>query len=179
MLYYQTKFVRKLTSSLEDTTKIVIFQLYRPSLWPWHWRFFFVSWCFKPSQPQRITSGLKYDSFYFKYWTVDSLATKLGLMIHCRSQSVLWKKLDYCFQGQGHSEGSKCRFLSGWYLLNHQPFCFKLGIVMHQYELECHAKRLICYFQGQGYCKSSHDQNVTISSGFFELLILLLPNEVW
>ena len=37
------------------------------------------------------------------------------------SQSVLWKKLDCCFQGQGQSKGSKC--LSRWYLLNHQIFC--------------------------------------------------------
>ena len=37
MLYYQTKFSCKPTSSLEDTTEIVIFWLYKPSLWPWYW----------------------------------------------------------------------------------------------------------------------------------------------
>ena len=37
MLYYQTKFSCKPTSSLEDTTEIVIFWLYKPLLWPWHW----------------------------------------------------------------------------------------------------------------------------------------------
>ena len=37
MLYYQTKFGCKPTSSLEDTTEIAIFWLYKPSLWPWHW----------------------------------------------------------------------------------------------------------------------------------------------
>ena len=37
MLYYQTKFGCKLTSSLEDTTETVIFLLYKPSLQPWHW----------------------------------------------------------------------------------------------------------------------------------------------
>ena len=37
-LYYQTKFgCKKNPSSLEDTTEIVIFQLYKPLLWPWHW----------------------------------------------------------------------------------------------------------------------------------------------
>ena len=41
------------------------------------------------------------------------------------SQSVLWKKLDYCFQGQGHREGSKCSCLSKWCLLTHQTFCFQ------------------------------------------------------
>ena len=38
MIYYQTKFGCKRTSSLEDTVEIVIFWLYKPSLWPWHWR---------------------------------------------------------------------------------------------------------------------------------------------
>ena len=37
MQYYQTKFGCKPTSSLEDTTEIAIFWLYKPSLWPWHW----------------------------------------------------------------------------------------------------------------------------------------------
>ena len=36
-VYYQTKFGCKLTSSLQDTREIVIFWLYMPSLWPWHW----------------------------------------------------------------------------------------------------------------------------------------------
>ena len=35
MLYYQTKIGCKPTSSLEDTTEIVIFWLYKTSLWPW------------------------------------------------------------------------------------------------------------------------------------------------
>ena len=42
-------------------------------------------------------------------------------------------------------------------------------------ELECPAKRLICYFQGQGLCKSSYDQIITISTVSFEPLIRLLP----
>ena len=37
LYYYQTKFGCKWTSSLEDTTEIVIFWLYKPLLWPWHW----------------------------------------------------------------------------------------------------------------------------------------------
>ena len=41
----------------------------------------------------------------------------------------------------------------------------KLGRVMHHHELEreCHAKRLVCYFQGQGHSKGSYDQNMTVS----------------
>ena len=46
MLYYQTKFDCKQTSSLEE---LVIFWLYKPLLWPWHWRqwnqFFCMTFC--------------------------------------------------------------------------------------------------------------------------------------
>ena len=52
------------------------------------------------------------------------------------SQRVLWKKLDDCIQGQGHSEVSKCQCLSR-YLLNRLTFTTKLGIVKHHHELEC------------------------------------------
>ena len=40
----------------------------------------------------------------------------------------------------------------------------KLGIVMHHHELECHAKRFVFYFQGQGHSKGSYDQNMTVST---------------
>ena len=43
-----------------------------------------------------------------------------------------------------------------------------------------HAKRLVCYFQGQGHSKGSYDQNVKVSTIFAELLILLLAKlEKW
>ena len=51
---------------------------------------YLVSWCFKPSQPQRITSGLSL------------------LVCHHRLEYFV-RKVDCCFQGQGHSEGSKCQ----------------------------------------------------------------------
>ena len=35
---YQTKFGCKQTSSLKDIVEIVTFWLYKPLLWPWHWR---------------------------------------------------------------------------------------------------------------------------------------------
>ena len=38
MLYYPTKFGCKYTSSLGEIAEIVIFWLYMPLLWPWHWR---------------------------------------------------------------------------------------------------------------------------------------------
>ena len=45
--------------------------------------------------------------------------------------------------------------------------------------LRCCAKRLVCYFQGQGHSKGSYDQNMTVSTTSSELLILLLPNLIW
>ena len=38
MQYYQSKFGYKWNSSLEDIVEIVIFCLFKPSLWLWHWR---------------------------------------------------------------------------------------------------------------------------------------------
>ena len=55
-------------------------------------------------------------------------------------------------------------------------FITKLGFVMYHHELDCLAKRLVCYFQGQRHCKSSYGENMTFSAIFSELLILLLSN---
>ena len=38
MQYYHTNFGCKWNSSLEDIVEIVIFCLFKPSLWLWHWR---------------------------------------------------------------------------------------------------------------------------------------------
>ena len=95
------------------------------------------------------------------------------------SRSVLWKKLNYCIQGQGHSKGSKCQCLSGWYLIIARNFVTKLGIVMHHHELGCQAKRLVSYLQDQSYSEGSSDENMTVSTIFSELLTPLLPNFVW
>ena len=65
-------------------------------------------------------------TFFYVFWTADSLATKLGLMIHHHKPESPVKKKDYCIQGQGHSEGSKCLCLSRWYLLNHQAIGFQI-----------------------------------------------------
>ena len=48
--------------------------------------------------------------------------------------------------------------------------------MIHHPELECHAKGLVGYFQGQCHIKDSYDQNITVSAIFSELAILLLPN---
>ena len=35
-----------------------------------------------------------------------------------------------------------------------EPFVTKLGMVKHCIGPECHVKRLVCYFQGQGHIKA-------------------------
>ena len=57
-------------------------------------------------------------------------------------------------------------------------FVTKLGIVMHHHKLECHTKRFVCYFQGQGQNKGLYDQNMTVSTISSKLLILLLQSLV-
>ena len=55
-------------------------------------------------------------------------------------------------------------FVQMIFFLTTKHFVSKLGIVMHHHESECHAKRLVCCFQGQGHRKGSYDQNITIST---------------
>ena len=46
-------------------------------------------------------------------------------MIGIHRPERLVEKVDYCLQGQGHSEGSKCRCLSRYYFLNRKTFCYQ------------------------------------------------------
>ena len=64
------------------------------------------------SRSQHRLTQLECDFFYYIFWIADSLATKPGLMVHHHNIACLKKKkIDYCFQGQGHSEGSKCHWM--------------------------------------------------------------------
>ena len=85
---------------------------------------------------------LKYDSFYYIFWTIDSLATKLGLMIHHHKPQCLVKK-NRLLQSRSRSR-QRVKMLMFVQTITSKP-----RIVMHHHEPECHAKRLICYFQGQ------------------------------
>ena len=140
-------------------------------------------------------------------------------------------KFGYCFQGQGHSEGSQCQWMFV-HMLSSEPqnILFKKIVlwcsimsqsILHEnlsaifkvkvterahvieiwlfllYVLNCwilgnqtwycdpslwagvHAKRLVCYVQGQGHSKHAYDQNMTVSTISADLLILLPPNLVW
>ena len=55
----------------------------------------------------------------------------------------------------------------------------KLGIVVYYHELECHAKKLVCYLQGQDHSEGIYNHSITISTVSSKLLIHLQPNLVW
>ena len=87
------------------------------------------------------------------------------------------KKLDYCIQGQGHSEGQNVNVCLDDIFETTKHFVSRLGIVMHHYESECHAKRLRCYFQGQDHCKNWYNQNITVSDPFVTKLGLIVHHK--
>ena len=45
-----------------------------------------------------------------------------------------------------------------------QPFVTKLGIVVHHHELECHAKKMGFYLQGQGHIVGLYNQTMMVST---------------
>ena len=86
MLYYQTKFGCKWTRSSEGRVEIVMFWLYKPSLWPCHWRQWInfsawhsSSWCCiiipslvsKWSVVQKISSGKTFTNILNLYHDLD------------------------------------------------------------------------------------------------------------
>ena len=58
-----------------------------------HAEFLLLLWLSSRSRSQRGFIWSKYDSFQFIFWTVDSLATKLGLMIHHHKPECPVKKI--------------------------------------------------------------------------------------
>ena len=132
-----------------------------------------------PSSRSRPQQWSKYGSFCYIIWTVDSLTTKLDLMIHHQKQVSYEKNRITAFRVKVTVKGQYVNVCPDDIFWTIKHFVFKLGIVIHYYESKCHAKGLICYFQSQGHCKSSYYQNMTICTVSFELLILLLPNFVF
>ena len=127
-------------------------------------------------------------NFYYQNMNLSTISsTQLILwqpnLVWCYiiiSQYVLWKKLDYCIQGQGQSKGSNCHCFCRWYLLNCPTFCYQIWYCDESSWAWVHyAKRFVCYFQGHGHSKGSYDQNMTASTISSELLIHLLPGLVW
>ena len=67
------------TSSLEDTTKIVIFWLYKPSLWPWHW-----------------TQWTNFSAWYWLIMLHDH--TRFGDKMFCGSEDIVWANIHSHFK---------------------------------------------------------------------------------
>ena len=130
------------------------------------------------SRSQQGVIWSKYDSFYYLIWTVDTLATKLGLMKHYQKPECPMKKNGLLHSGSRSLKG-KTLCLSSWYLLHHQTFCFQTCYCDSSLWVRVSCKKIDLQFQGQGHCMSSSDKNMTIPTVSFELLILMLPNLVW
>ena len=80
-------------------------------------------------------------------------------------------------QSQGHSEVQlSVNVCPAEIFLTTEPFVTKLGIVLHHHEPECHTQRLVCQLKDQGHSEGLYNQNMTVSTLSYELLILLQPN---
>ena len=77
------------------------------------------------SRSQRGLIWSKYEPFYYIFWTVDSLATKLCPMIHYHKPECPVKKIGLLHSRSRSQWRSKCQCLSKWYLLNRQTFCYQ------------------------------------------------------
>ena len=95
-------------------------------------------------------------------------------MLECSVQ-----KLDYCIQGQGHSDGSKCQWLFVQMISSEpQNIITKLGMVMQHHESECHAEKIAHCLQCQGHTEGLYNQNIIISSVSSKPLVHLQTNLV-
>ena len=94
------------------------------------------------------------------------------------SQSILLKTLDYCFEGQGYSEGSECRRLSR-YLLNRQIFFNQFLYCDATSWAGMSCKKIGLLFSRSGSQQRLISSNYDIFTVSSVLLILLPPNLVW
>ena len=124
------------------------------------------------SRPQQGFIWSKYDSFYYIFWTVDSLATKLGLLIHHHKRECLVKKHGLLHSRSRSQWRSKC--FSWWYLLNCETFCYQTWYCDASSWAGVSCRKIGVLFQGHGHSKGSYDQNMTAATISSELLILLL-----
>ena len=92
------------------------------------------------SRSQRGLMWSKYDSFYHIFLSVDSLATKLGLMIHHHKPECSVENFWFL-----HSRSrSERRFKMPMYVCpddifwTAEHFVTKLGMVMQHHKQECH-----------------------------------------
>ena len=90
----------------------------------------------------------KYDSVYYVYWTVDSSATKHGLMIHHHKSELYEQNWMTAFTFKVTSKGQNFNVCPDDIFQTTKRLVAKLHVVMHHHGLECHAKRSVRYFQG-------------------------------
>ena len=56
--------------------------------------------------------AIKYDYFYYMFWTADVLGDQFSLIVHVHKLECLVKRLLCCrIQGQGHSDGSELQWM--------------------------------------------------------------------
>ena len=66
-----------------------------------------------------------------------------------------------CPQGQGHNEGSNPLGIFVWTISSeplNRSYILKLGMLMRHHNLECYAKSLGSYLQGQGHSVGSNPE---------------------
>ena len=118
----------------------------------------------------------KYDSFYYIFWPVDSLTTKLGLMVHYHKPECLVKRIGLLLS----RSRSPLMFKMSVNVCPHdilktaKHFVTKLDILMHHHEPQSHAKLLFSRSRSQEGLIWS--KCMTVSSASSELPILLLLN---
>ena len=88
------------------------------------------------------------------------------------------EKWDYCFQGQGHSESSKCLWMFVWRISSEPQNILLPNLVQHR-KPECHAEKLVHCVQCQGHSEGLYNQSMTIFTISSKLLVHLQPNFVW
>ena len=87
-------------------------------------------------------------------------STKCGLMIHhhkpeCPMKKKNERKRITVFKVKVEAKGQIVYICPHDLFLTVKHFVINLGIVMHHHKPGCHAKRLVCYFHGQGHSKGS------------------------
>ena len=114
-------------------------------------------------------------------------ATKLGLIVQDHKPECPVEKWDYCIQGQGHSEGSKCqwmyvRMIFTLYvrlcLLNISWTTTRFNWMVHLHKLECLVWKLDYCFQGQDHSESSKLDWIFMYLIYSVPLISLQPKKV-
>ena len=78
---------------------------------------------------------IRYDCFYHICWTADLFATRFNWIVHHHKLECFLWKLDCCFQGQGHSDGSKLCWISMYLissvlLISWQSWCTYLLLII-------------------------------------------------